>query len=340
MSREVSEQEIRRKVNEFVEQKLDQNLVSGSRDRIAQEIIRNLEKERQKKKILESRRINRRDFLKLLGLGAGTIGLASGTAGAWGQLRASSQGLSDIDADEVDGHHLSVGSSKPGSPATGTLFYDTDGEGVHYYNGSSWVQITSTAHTGAIDDFESGDLSGWTGDTADFSIITSPVAQGTYSLQGDSADTSYITSSGLTTPDQGDTFRWYTRSPNGNVASGGGAGWNRVSFAVQGSPGNSLPNNAYAVQWDWSDDTVHLEKISSGGVSELSSASNVGYAQDEWWECRVDWASDGTMTVRAIDPSGNTQATISGTDTDYAGGKMNIRSNKNVKKYWDYFRFV
>lgn len=49
------------------------------------------------------------------------------------------------DADTVDGYHFNVGSSKPGSPASGTLFYDTDQQGVWYYNGSNWVGISGNA---------------------------------------------------------------------------------------------------------------------------------------------------------------------------------------------------
>ncbi|MFB6209152.1 MAG: DUF4357 domain-containing protein [Candidatus Nanohaloarchaea archaeon] len=48
---------------------------------------------------------------------------------------------SGFNVDQVNGHDFSSGSSKPGSPSTGECFHDTDGEGIYYYNGSSWVQI-------------------------------------------------------------------------------------------------------------------------------------------------------------------------------------------------------
>jgi hypothetical protein len=99
---------------------------------------------------------SRRQFLKYVGLGAGGLALSSLTSGAslfqgttindetaW---HAGNDGEgSGLYADLTDDSHFSTGTEKPSSPEDGTLFFDTGGGGVHYYNGTEWVgnQYTS-----------------------------------------------------------------------------------------------------------------------------------------------------------------------------------------------------
>jgi|APHM01.1.fsa_nt_gi hypothetical protein len=82
------------------------------RETLKQEIMQELQEERRQEKqdippSLESDKISRRSFLKMLGIGTGGLALASSTSADFGQVLASTQGTSDIDADTVDGQEAS-----------------------------------------------------------------------------------------------------------------------------------------------------------------------------------------------------------------------------------------
>ncbi|MFB6099670.1 MAG: twin-arginine translocation signal domain-containing protein [Candidatus Nanohalobium sp.] len=70
--------------------------------------------------------LSRRNFLKLLGMGAGSLALSSSVAGLeWSVFQPASSGQSDVNADEVDGHDVHVGSSAPSNPETNDIWIDT-----------------------------------------------------------------------------------------------------------------------------------------------------------------------------------------------------------------------
>jgi hypothetical protein len=101
-----------------VERKIDKKLLERSdtgeldREAVKQEIISELKEEQagQRQGWLESMdtdSVSRRSFLKMLGLGTGGLALASSASADFGQVLASTQGTSDINADSVDGKDAS-----------------------------------------------------------------------------------------------------------------------------------------------------------------------------------------------------------------------------------------
>ncbi len=110
MAADLTEEELDRKVERLIDEKVGED-EQIDREELKKEIMEELEDEsryQEKDAVdLDEEKISRRDFLKIIGIGAGGITLSSSVAGAWAQLRASSQGLSDIDADTVDGNHAS-----------------------------------------------------------------------------------------------------------------------------------------------------------------------------------------------------------------------------------------
>lgn len=124
---------------------------------------------------LENESVSRRSFLKLLGVGAGSLALSStglaaslssgttiGSNTAW---HAGNDGSSSgLIADQVDGHEILTDtlSNRPSAGTSGRLFYATDGEGVFHDNGSSWEQVSakvSSTLTGfLLDDWQDNAL--------------------------------------------------------------------------------------------------------------------------------------------------------------------------------------
>lgn len=127
------------------------------KDRIL-EIFEDLSEEEKKGMIdqVKEKEMSRRSFMKALGAGAGGLALTSMASGAWGQWVASSQGVSDIDADTVDGVEAAdLGGStllqrKPGNaivtgksytanaivgglPTSTTINVTTSMDATHYY---------------------------------------------------------------------------------------------------------------------------------------------------------------------------------------------------------------
>ncbi len=327
---ELSEEEAKRRVKEIVEEKKDENEITGDREEITDKIVSNLRKAsppEQERALHNRRNISRRDFLKMLGMSAGTVGLISGTSAAWGQLRASSQGLSDVDADEVDGHHLSVGSSKPGSPATGTLFYDTDGEGVHYYNGSSWVRITSSK---IVDDFEDGDISEYSSSTGSYSTTTSTVKNGSYALSWDGSNGAGIYSTtGLDNyPAQGDVYKGHVYQNSGDDP--------KVYFGL------SDFDNTYFVNVRMDDGRFVIQKRDGGNQSSIASDTSISGITGEWLEYEIDWQTDGTISATLYRADGSQMTNISGTDTTFSGGGIGwlTHSKNGGSVYFDYARLA
>lgn len=87
--------------------------------------------------------LSRREFLKALGIGTGTLALTPFSTSLF-KITSPPQ-TSNIDADQVDGLELVTDtlSNRPSAGTPGRLFYATDGQGVYYDNGSSWNQVSA-----------------------------------------------------------------------------------------------------------------------------------------------------------------------------------------------------
>ncbi|WEL19803.1 twin-arginine translocation signal domain-containing protein [Candidatus Nanohalococcus occultus] len=96
-------------------------------DRKVEEKLREREKAEQSSSVKASEKdtgsVSRRNFLKTLGLGAGALTFSSLVSG-WSTFQPRTRGLSDIDADTVDGVNIYVQSSKPSDPDVNDIWFN------------------------------------------------------------------------------------------------------------------------------------------------------------------------------------------------------------------------
>ena len=176
-----------------------------------------------------------------------------------------------------------------------------------------------------IDDFESGGISNYGGDTSEVSVQTSTVYEGTYALANDTGSTASITStSGLNAyPSQGDTFTWRT------IIDSGFAGG---LFAVQSEAGDSSLSG-YLVHAG--SDTINIQRNDSGTYTKLNETTGLTIPTSAWVQFEVTWLSDGSIDVVLYDDAGSEITTLSATDTTYTSGGVGWRTD-NANQYQDY----
>lgn len=180
-----------------------------------------------------------------------------------------------------------------------------------------------------VDDFEDGDIAEYSGATGSYTANTNaPVYNGSYSLKASASTAAeLISTSGLNEyPAQGDTYVVQVRfSSDANVAG--------VLFGVQDT------NNLYLVQIHAGSDNFQLFVESGGGFTKLAEDTAATIGASEWYECRIDWATDGTITPMLLDSADSQVSQISATDTSYSSGGIGFRSNASNSIY-DYARVV
>lgn len=190
-----------------------------------------------------------------------------------------------------------------------------------------------------VDDHEDSSVSAYGGATSDFADVdeanVTPSAQngtGLAQLQTSSGAYQGVSStSGLNAyPSQGDTFRIWVYTGNSKSI--------RARWATQSEV--SAPN-MYYVLLNASADSVDLN-INNSGHSTLASVSQT-LAADTWYELKVDWATDGTMSVTIYDSSGSKLNSLSATDTTFTSGGIGYGINVgsgSATVYADYYRVV
>jgi hypothetical protein len=138
---EISEEELEKLVEKKVEERLEKKL------------------EQVESKTEEKEKIDRRQFLKIAGLGAGALGLSSATS-AWSILQPSSQGMSNINAESLQGN---TSNDFLSSPLSGNI--DMNGYSLKDSTGSISVDdrirvgYESTTEGANSTDFYSGGVS-------------------------------------------------------------------------------------------------------------------------------------------------------------------------------------
>ncbi|MFB6100596.1 MAG: twin-arginine translocation signal domain-containing protein [Candidatus Nanohalobium sp.] len=107
------------RLEELVEQKVEKRLEEKLEKRKTSGETKEAEKD------VENEKVSRRSFIKMLGVGAGTLALSSSVTGAWSLIQPANQGSSGVNAETVDGHSIHVGSSAPSNPDTNDIWIDT-----------------------------------------------------------------------------------------------------------------------------------------------------------------------------------------------------------------------
>ena len=196
-----------------------------------------------------------------------------------------------------------------------------------------------------VDNFNDADLAEYAhGSPGAFSLVTTPVAEGSHALRYDGNNTwNYIASdvgSGLPYyPKPGDTFQYQTRlTTNAGAES-------FLGFGIQSSA-STWPPNAYGVRIDTgAGDSFDFEVSTGSGFADVNSVS-VGFNANTWYTIEVVWGADNTFDIFAYNPDGTTHASMTGisetTHTNQGGVayEANTRTTSGDYIYWDDFRIT
>lgn len=186
-----------------------------------------------------------------------------------------------------------------------------------YYGNSGASNGSSAATFDALDDYEDGSLSEYSGDTSLFTTVVSPVYGGTRAIAP--SNTSGKTTDGIFRFDQtiaqGKMIR-YMQYVNTTAGSGDEP---CTLFAVQ-SPGTTNQNYGVCLE-QFGTDRISLardvDNNDSSGV--VIASSTVTYATG-WYEVEIDWRTNNTIGVKLYNSSGTQVASISATDSTYTTG--------------------
>jgi hypothetical protein len=184
-----------------------------------------------------------------------------------------------------------------------------------------------------VDDFEDNDISEYDGDTGAFSVVTSPVQEGTYALQADNSRGNTITSqSGLANyPSRGDTFRYWLYIPSADSSEEVPV----TQWAKQDA------DNHYRFDVLRTVNDIRLG-MQDGGTFTALATTTYSFPSDTWMQVEIDFQS--TITCRILDSSDVEQASISATDGTFDSGNIsfyaNGKDNDEVAGVWDYWRII
>jgi hypothetical protein len=189
---------------------------------------------------------------------------------------------------------------------------------VFMYYGSSTASSTSNggATMTAFDDYEDNSLSEYTGDTSLFSVVTSPVYGGTYSLKPSSV--SGKTTDGIfrfdDTVAQGQIIRYMQY-----VNTAGTTDEPCTLFAVQ-SPGTTNQNYAVCLELFGVDRLALSEDVDNNDSSGTVLASTTVSYTTGWYEVEIDWKTNNSINVALYNSSGTFVASTTATDSSYTSG--------------------
>lgn len=198
-----------------------------------------------------------------------------------------------------------------------------------------------------VDNFEDQDITEYGGDTGfyravDESTVSAEARNGTALLECDmgAVDTPRRISSTADLNDYpvpGDKFRCWLRmggDPNNNQAVG-------FYFGTQGANGDP---NGYRVDLKQSSTPDYrIRKLDNGGTN-LATASQ-SYTADNWYEVKVDWQTDGTITATLYDDQGSQLNEITGSDSTFTDGGVGFHANQSaggsgITYEYDYYRIT
>lgn len=158
--------------------------------------------------------------------------------------------------------------------------------------------------TSVIDSFEDGSISEYSGDTGNFSTVSTDSYHLDNSLACSAAAESVITSTtGLDTyPEKGDSFSWHMKTTSLSDADDAKAG---MHFGVQDS------NNYYTARVNYDDRKLFFtERV--GGTFNIVDESDLGsgFEADRWDRFEVQWGDTVTLTAVSGDED-STMASLS-----------------------------
>ncbi|PSQ45277.1 hypothetical protein BRD17_01870, partial [Halobacteriales archaeon SW_7_68_16] len=168
--------------------------------------------------------------------------------------------------------------------------------------------VTVTVGSEAIDDFERGDITPYSGDTGSFQATTTAV-EGTYALRGDRNNDAVYSSpgDGLTAyPDRGETIAYRVRI--GDPKSGG-------QFIFGGTDKDS-----YLLRHDNWANTFRVARVTDGSYTGLD-ATSVDWQTDTWYRVVVEWG-DPWINATLYRPDGTEVAAVAAKDRNYTASDI------------------
>jgi alpha-glucosidase len=195
--------------------------------------------------------------------------------------------------------------------ATDTTF-ESGGYGWLGYDKPTYFDLgRSSSKSKILDNFESGDISRYSGDTNAFSVVSSLAYEGDNSLKFDANGRGVITSLDTSTS-SGNSYDFRIYSPGNDDGIGG------ILLGVQGETGgDSL--SAYKLGLSDRNENMYIYRVENGSQTRLAE-SGISVPTDEWVRGVVNWGIDGTLTLSFYDSNSNEIETISATDTTFESG--------------------
>jgi hypothetical protein len=245
----------------------------------------------------------------------------------------SSDGESSVESMElqIDGSIIANSSDNTLSYSLDTNNYSNENhtlylEAADRAGNKSSSNITIEIDNATVEDFESGSISSYGGDTGDFTVQTGTVYEGTYALEytgGATGNRKVITDTNHTLS-QGDSFECRVRLENMKDRSG-------LVFGAEAEEGtNDFSGYVVGAESAGSGHDQSIVRYDNGSRNVLRNVtfSNT-VPSGEFLHYIVDWATDGTITFELRDSSGNTIDTITATDNNYTSGGIGWIANPN-----------
>jgi uncharacterized phage protein gp47/JayE len=177
-----------------------------------------------------------------------------------------------------------------------------------------------------IDDFSSGDVTKYSGDTSNASVVSDANAvRGNNVLELDSTANAFIYDSELTF-DQGTTFHCYVKPENNTVPA--------VLFGLN----SDNPTNYYQIAFDETDNQVRLEVVENGSVTTTVDTLSATITSSAFHEVEFDWNITNNIGITVFDPNENKLGTLGDADNTYTSGSVGFKSiDANNTKRFDFY---
>jgi hypothetical protein len=195
-------------------------------------------------------------------------------------------------------------------------------------SGESASVVLDQGSSGTVlSSFESGDLSGYGGDTGSFNVQTTTVFDGTYAAESDGASQAVISDTGVTTQ-QGNTY-------SARVRPTGASDFIGMMFGTQNEKGNS-GISGYLVDIQ-SGNQLRIFSVGGGSFGSIADTSVGSFSTDQWITIEVDWYENNTIEADAYAADGTHLAGVQGTNSDYTSGGVGWRHGSGNTAQFDHF---
>jgi len=184
--------------------------------------------------------------------------------------------------------------------------------------------------TGLLEGFESGSLSTqYGGDTADFSVQSSTVFEGSFALEGTTGTVNSIARTDVNITRPG-TYSVRVRVDTLNFNRRAGVFWMAQS-ATSGPDG-------YMSRIYQEDNLFDVFRVQNSSFNQIGTDS-VSLNTNEWYEIEFEANSNGTENFRLFDDNagqrGNQIAVVSTSDNTFSSGGIGFRDSSNGIPYFD-----